>query len=354
MKYHIALTNSTAERLAKESLDRESFPKTDLALLVQKLDASLLIQKSYPPKFIDKVRSIVAGDSATWSFARTLRSQFSSNDLIFCPGEEIGIPLAATLGTSSNRPKIAVWFHRIDGLKGRMALKLFQVAQRVDLFLVSSRANKSFLRQYLDIPEAKIQFLWHPLDCEYFQPKFQPKDAFENQTRPSIVSVGLEQRDYRLLAAATARLDVDVKVAGYSQFHSRMAAFPSVMPENMSNKQYQLPELLQLYHHADVVVISLKQTIAAAGVTALLEAMACKKPIVCVRTHGLDEYLSDEAAVMTVEPGDIRGMQTAIQYLLDNPGQAQSRAERAYQLVRQRHHVEQQVQVMTELIRGAT
>jgi glycosyltransferase involved in cell wall biosynthesis len=168
-----------------------------------------------------------------------------------------------------------------------------------------------------------------------------------------VTSVGLEQRDYRLLAGATERLDIDVKVAGFSQFFSRIAeCFPKEMPENMTNKRYSLPELIELYHNADVVAVCLKENDGAAGITALLEAMACKRAIVCVRTKGLAYYLSDERAVMTIEPGDVAGLQAAILYLLNNPQEAKLRAERAYELVWAKHDLEKQVRVLTEFVRS--
>ncbi len=345
MRYHIALTNSVAERIRKESVKESKVPQSDLSFLVKSLNASFLVQKSYPVKFIDQIRSKISGTPEIWAFSRTLASQFGSDDLIFCPGEEIGIPLASNFSANKERPKIAVWFHRISGPRGRVALKLFRIAHQVDLFIVSSRANQHFLNHYLNIPDSRILFFWQPLDCNYFR----PGDPSSNKTRPVVVSVGLEQRDYRLLAAATEKLDVDVKVSGFSKFHSRTPRnFPKVMPDNMSNKWYELPELIRLYHDADVVVICLKQNISSAGVTALLEAMACRKPIVAVRTQGLVDYLSDEKAIISIEPGDVIGLQKAILYLLDNPQEAQLRAERAYQIVLERHNLEKQVGVLTK------
>ena len=348
MQYHIALTCPTAERIRRESLEQSKVPRSDLSLLAKSLNASFLIQKSYPVQPQDLIRSQLSGTPEIWAFSRAMVPQLGSNDLIFCPGEEIGIPLASNFSTKKERPKIAVWFHRIAGSRGRVALKLFKIADQVDLFIVSSRSNQNFLSQYLNIPKSKILFFWQPLDCDFFR----PRDCSSNNTRPIVASIGLEQRDYRLLAAATEKLDVDVKVSGFSKFYSRSSrAFPKVMPSNMTNERYSLPELIQLYQDADVVTICLKQNISSAGVTALLEAMAFRKPIVAVRTHGLIDYLSDEQAIISIEPGDVIGLQKAILYLLNNPQEAQLRAERAYQLVLERHNLEKQVEVLANFLR---
>lgn len=348
MQYHIVLTKETAERLQQESLPETNVPRSDLKLLADCLDARLIEQKTYKVKLIDKICGKLAGTADNWSFARYLTSQIDPDDIVFCPGEEIGIPLVVAFSSRKKRPKIVVWFHRITGLKTRLVLKFFKIAKFTDLAVVNTRPNQDFLHDYLNFAKERVFFLRHSIDSNYFATKTSssPKD------RPLIVSVGLEQRDYRPLAEATAELDVDVKVAGFSQFFDRKAeTFPKVMPPNMTNKKYQLPELLQLYRDADLAVISLKENNGAAGITALLEAMSCKKPAICVRTTGLAEYLTDEKAIMTVEPGDAQGLQQAILYLLDNPEEAKLRAERAYQILQERHNLESQVMSLAKFIR---
>ena len=46
------------------------------------------------------------------------------------------------------------------------------------------------------------------------------------------------------------------------------------MPENMSRKFYEWPDLVQLYRDADVIAVCLVDNKYAAGVQGLLEAMA--------------------------------------------------------------------------------
>ena len=347
MKYHIVLTSFTAKRIEKEYAEKQSSPRSDLSLLSQHLDASFLKPKSLTITQTDKFLAKLSSTRENWAYARDLSSRLGVNDIVFCPGEEIGIPLAYICHTKGKKPKIVVWFHRITGLRSRIALKLFKISRSVDLSVVSSRPNKKFLNSYLNIDRDRILFLSHSIDSNYFSPGL----ASAHKTKPIIVSVGLEQRDYRLLAAATEKLDVEVKVAGFSQFQSRIAKnFPQVMPHNMTNKRYQSSELMQLYYDADVIVIPLKENSGAAGITVLLEAMSCKKPIVCVRTKGLADLL-DENAVMTVKPGDAASLQKAILYLLNNPEEANLKAQRAYELIRQRHNLESQVKILANFIR---
>lgn len=71
---------------------------------------------------------------------------------------------------------------------------------------------------------------------------FIPGPVSGDKNRQTVVSVGLEKRDYRLLAAATADLDVDVKISGFSKDAKALSqAFPDTMPENMSRNSTKGP-----------------------------------------------------------------------------------------------------------------
>ena len=346
MNYYIVLTSKIALGV-REATRQKQLPRKDLNLLAQKLNAFFIEQQSHSIESRDRIFAKLSSIPPNWAFARFIASQLKEDDVVFCPGEEIGIPLAAIYSNKKKKPKIIVWFHRITGLRSRLALKVFNVANIVDAAVVSSRANHKFLEQYLNFADNRVLFWRHPIDCGYFT----PKTASGNNHRPLIVSAGLEQRDYRLLASATRSLDVDVKVAGFSQFQSRVAkSFPRILPINMTNKKYQWSELVSLYYDADLIVIPLKENNSAAGVSVLLEAMACQKPIICVRTKGLTDYLTDEQAVMTVKPGDKTDLQKAILSLLNNPQEAQSRAKKAYQLVWKKHNLDSQVDVLAKFI----
>ena len=347
MKYHISLKAATDLQSIEQETQASKIPQFDIGMLGQRLGATFDAPKSNPVLPQDKLRSKIAGDPEIWAFARVLASQLGQDDLIFCPGEDIGIPVATLCGDKQERPKIAVFFHNIDRPRGRIALKLFRLAERIDLFIVNCSSQLNFLRRYLNLPDSRIRLIWQPIDCNFFTPGFPSP----NKTRSLIASVGLEKRDYGLLAAATKDLDVDVKISGFSKFASVTAkAFPKILPTNMSCRFYEWSEFLQLYRDADVVVVSVRENLYAAGATALLEAMACGRPIVATRTEGLVDYLLDEDAIITVEPGDTIGLQQAILHLLNNPEEAEARAQRAYQLVRERYSLENYVEMLAQYL----
>ncbi|MEP6516033.1 hypothetical protein NDI35_07705 [Microcoleus vaginatus FACHB-2002] len=98
-----------------------------------------------------------------------MSKQVSSDDVIFCTGED-GIPVVAVCGQLPDRPKIVVHFHNIDLPRGRLALKRFGLADKIDVFMVNARPQTNFLRSYLAIPESRILVLLEHTDTQFLTP----------------------------------------------------------------------------------------------------------------------------------------------------------------------------------------
>ena len=328
--------------LAALSLEAEAGqrPRHGMWLLSQKLQAQIHQPKDLSVAPLDRLRAKIIRSPESWALARMLASQLNAEDCVFCTSESGGLQLVAACGDQRDRPKIAVFTHNLDRPRGRVALKLWWAADRADLFLACSRLQTDFLQQYLNIPPVKASFIWDHTDTQFFTPG-APAAA---KKRPQIVSVGLEQRDYRTLAAATADLDVDTRISGFSQDASALSkAFPEQMPANMSRQFYAWPDLLKLYRSADVVVISLYENRYAAGVQVLMEAMACQRPVVVTATAGLQDYL-DEKAMTIVQPGNSQQLRQAILQLLEQPADALSKAQQGYEIAQQRHRMERYIE----------
>ena len=124
------------------------------------------------------------------------------------------------------------------------------------------------------------------------------------------------------------------------------------MPENMSRKFYEWPDLVQLYRDADVIAVCLVDNKYAAGVQGLLEAMACKRPIVITRTQGMVDYLAAPDIAKVVKVPDAAGLREAIVHLLSNPQEAESQAQRGYEMVVNQHSSERYVDVLAQKLRS--
>ena len=347
LKYHLALSHSSdLERINRAAQARER-PRHTMWTLSQRLRAALHQPGADPILPLDRIRANLMGRPEHWALARTLSSQLTSNDLIFCTGEDVGIPIAMLCGAKQERPKIVVFIHSIIRPRGLATLMLFPILDKIDLFITNTPTQVDFLRRYLRLPESRVFLLSEQTDTQFFT----PGPASLNKLRPMIASVGLERRDYRTLAEATWNLDVDVKISGFSQDVSALAeAFPKNMPDNMSCRFYEWPELVQLYRDADVVVVSLFKSKETSGITTLLEAMSCRRPVVVTQTQGLTNYLSTPGTVTTVGPGDVAGLRQAIVNLLTNPQEAEAQAQLGYELAVKQYNSEQYVETLATLL----
>jgi len=192
-----------------------------------------------------------------------------------------------------------------------------------------------------------VRHIWDHTDTRFFSPG-SPSIV---KKRPLIVSVGLERRDYRTLAGATHDLDVDVRISGFSQDAAAIArTFPDKLPANMSRRFYEWPELLQLYRNADVVVVSCFESRYAAGVQSLMEAMACKRPVIATATLGLKGYF--EGSVVAIRPNDVQAMREAIVGVLADPPGAEARAAQGYAHALQRHDMDRYVKEISTALRS--
>ena len=348
MPYHIVLPRAlNAEELAAEQ-PGGTRPRVGVAMLAKQLGGTIHAPSGEAATWADRARARVAGPPAIWAMARSVADQTGPDDVVFCSSEAGGLQVAEACAAGGRKPKICMFVHNLDRPRGRLALKLFRVAQRVDLLLACSSLQADFLREHLGLRESRVKFVWDHTDSSFFTPGL----AERGKARPLIVSVGLEKRDYITLAAATSTMDVDVKISGFSEDAAAMAqTFPSAMPANMSRRFYAWPELVQLYRNADVIVVSVHENRYAAGVQSLMEAMACARPVVVTASAGLASYL-DADSMLSVPPGNATAMRAAIERTLADRTAANRRAEKGHALATRRHTIERYVDEVASHLRA--
>ncbi|MBW4477895.1 MAG: hypothetical protein KME54_13745 [Tolypothrix brevis GSE-NOS-MK-07-07A] len=71
-------------------------------------------------------------------------------------------------GDRLHQPKIAVFIRNINRPRGRSPLKLFPLADHIDLFITQNRVQANFRRDYLGLPTNSLRlFLQQPTDISF-------------------------------------------------------------------------------------------------------------------------------------------------------------------------------------------
>ena len=352
MTFHIVMDKHTDLDAISQEAARGDRPRHAMAMLRDQLDAVVHApDPTATARLDDRVRSRLIGSPATWALARRLAAQTGRGDVIFCGGEHSGFPVAAVAGGRKKGPRVAMMVHNVDRTRARVALRAFGLKQRADLIFSPSRPQIDFLGS-AGIAASRRSFIYDQTDLRFFSPGAQGPKA-----RPLVVSVGLEQRDYRTLAEATAGLDLDVRISGFSTDAALLAeTFPETMPANFHQSFYEWRDLAQLYRDADVVVVAVRPNRYAAGVQALVEGLASGRPVIVTASEGLAGYLDDADAITAVPQRDPPAMRAAIEAVLADPETAAVRGQRARVIAESRYdsvaHVDTIAQALRELARG--
>jgi glycosyltransferase involved in cell wall biosynthesis len=166
---------------------------------------------------------------------------------------------------------------------------------------------------------------------------FTPAHVTSNPTlRPRICAVGLERRDYPTLLRAVEGLDVEVVIAAGSPWSKRSDSTQGQsIPNNVTVQKFTQFELRQLYADSRFLVMPLENVEFQAGVTAILEAMAMERAVLCSRTPGQTDVIIEGENGQYVAPGDPVALRAAIEYLLAHPETIQQFGKAGRRLVEQ-------------------
>lgn len=249
--------------------------------------------------------------------------------VIFTDGEQVGIPLALFLKFFNwgRRARHLMIGHILSVGKKMIFLDWLKLQSHIDVFLVYATWQKQFIEQRWRVPAERVVFTPFMVDANFFAPEqaSQPDDFLpELDDRPIISSVGLEFRDYPTLMEAVRGLDVQVVIAAASPWSKRAdTTADQDIPDNVLVRRFTQFELRDLYAMSAFFVMPLFNVNFQAGVTALLEAMALEKAIICSQTPGQTDVVVEGETGLYVPPEDAAALRAAIVHLLENPQEAE-------------------------------
>lgn len=153
-------------------------------------------------------------------------------------------------------------------------------------------------------------FVFDAVDTEYFQPGGDRPDG-------PVVAVGDDAgRDFATFRSAVRAMGIPA-IARTGMIAEDRGRYPTlaVVSRRLSRDEYR-----DLLVAASLVVIPLRRSINASGVSTLLEAMALGKPVIVGASPGIGDYANHEQNCLTVPCGDIAAMIAAIERLRGDAG----------------------------------
>lgn len=230
-------------------------------------------------------------------------------------------------------------------------LKLFAAGH--DKILCLSQRTENQLIGDFKINKDKLALLdWGPYLPSYDDYGFNNNDV-DVYAHPLIVCAGNESRDYNTIVQAFNTIDCQMHIYCSSKSAPTVPISSNIKIQYSNQQTLALAwkalswqELLGEYAKAYAIAIPLYipphriDTTPLYGLTSLLDAMAMGKAVIMTKHRQANIDIEKEGIGLWVEPGDVKGWQDAVSYLLKHPEQTKEMGKRARKLAEEKYNLE--------------
>lgn len=258
-----------------------------------------------------------------WGLAVLVLVATSRPDIIYATGEDVGLPLAMLCRFTRRRGTIVTVAHHMEtARRTRLARLLGPGPFRAVITLAT--VQHDWLVQRVGWPAHLVHRLDYWCDTSFFRPP-DPTAAVDE---PYVFTCGMEARDYSTLldAAATTGLPFRIVASGWSAGAGFQAVDVTPPPNVSVESGVPATRLRELYQGAAVVVMALHDSMHPAGITAVVEAMACGKPVIATASPGIADVVGravgPSVVGTTVGVGDAAGIVDALRAVWADPDAA--------------------------------
>jgi glycosyltransferase involved in cell wall biosynthesis len=257
------------------------------------------------------------------------------------------LSLHAALRAFAPRKRVAMLIHGVSSLKRRIPLAMLRLISLVDHVLCLSDRSRLELETRYGVPSSRVTVIGSRVDVDFFRP--EPGAVPKRQ----VCSAGAINRDYATLIEAIRPLDVPLKIAADTAWRysaGKQGATHDVPAFVEARSWGTYLNLRSLYAESAVVVVPLLRPMLS-GVTVALEAMAMGKPVIVTKNPYVEDFLKDGESGYFVPPRDASALRRKVQFLLENPGEANRVGAQARQWVVERFAVARYVDRMMSVWR---
>jgi len=321
-------------------------PRLDVFAIASKLGADVIdfldVDKSRVPAVRLAARTL--GASAAAALLGYLeRARY---DAILTTGEDIGIPLAALLSTTSAKCSHTMIAHTLFPLKKRVFFQYLSVQSRIDNLLVYSTSEEQHSTERLGIPKSKVCRINYHADQLFFRPDGRPPV-------PDLVcAAGQLLRDYDCLIDAARGTSFRVEIAAGSPWIEAPFVPRGELPPNVTWGRRARSALRDLYARAAVTVVPILQNDYQTGIATILEMMSSGKCVIATKTRGQTDTIVDGQTGIYVPPGDPLALRSAIERMLAAPDEAARIGRAAREFVEQHAGLDRFVERIAEAVQA--
>lgn len=193
----------------------------------------------------------------------------------------------------------------------------------VDAFPSLSRGVADEINRLATRRELSSVLAWGP-DLSFY-PEFTPPGR-------GIVSAGRTARDFVTFGRAASQTNSPTRIiCPQSYIVPEFATFADHvrLDCHADPVHYSYLQLIEAYAQARAVAIPMHSVFGLCGLTSLVDALGMGRAVVMTRNRLIDIDIEAERIGFWIEPGDVAGWRRAIQYLEDNPHEAEQMGRRA-------------------------
>ncbi|GAA0450195.1 glycosyl transferase [Paractinoplanes deccanensis] len=242
------------------------------------------------------------------------RTSAGAPDAVLCWDERVGVPSAR----NARGPKVltgVIWLTDEQRTSRTHRLLAGSALRRAHRVWALSSAQLPVLRDDFGVPEKHLVHLPFGIDTDFFRP------AATDPEPGLVIGAGNDRhRDHPALVAAVGtlrRTDPAVRL----ELATRQAI---EVPAELGARHTALthPQMRALYGRGAVVAVALRPNLHVSGISVILEAMACGRPVVVSDTPGMRDYVTHGSTGLLVPPGEVSAFAAAIRDLLTDPQRA--------------------------------
>jgi glycosyltransferase involved in cell wall biosynthesis len=227
-------------------------PRLDVFQIADVLNADVIDYQDLDRSMLAK-RLVGRGSGRSAGVAWLGFREHHRYDAVLTTGEDIGLPFAALMKSSTARCSHTMIAHTLFPFKKQVFFRYLGAASRIDRVLAYSTSEERHMIERLGLPEHKVQRIFYHADENFFRP-----DAREPE--PDLIcAAGQLLRDYDCLIEAVRDLPVRVQIAAGSPWIDHKLEPSRELPKNVSWGKLGRYDLRELYARSALAVVPTKR-----------------------------------------------------------------------------------------------